>query len=59
MLKEKFLFRPTGVFTFLGVASFRVTLRDRAQIFLKKKTIYENNMTQFAFIFSTWITCEE
>ena len=28
------------MFTSLGVANLRVTLRDRAQIFLKKATIY-------------------
>ena len=42
-LKEKFFFRLIGVFTSLGVAIFWVTLRDRAQIFLKKATIYEND----------------
>ena len=52
-------FRPIGVFASLGVAIFRVTLRDRAQIFLEKTTIYENGMTQFVFIFSTRIKCEE
>ena len=40
------------MFTSLGVANFRVTLRDRAQIFLKKATIYENDMTHFFFSFS-------
>ena len=39
------------LFSSLGVAIFRVTLRDRAQIFLKKATIYENDMTLF-FSFS-------
>ena len=42
-LKEKFFFRLIGVFTSLGVAIFGVTLRDRAQIFQKKATIYEND----------------
>ena len=41
--KRKNFFRRIGVFTSLGVAIFRVTLRDRAQIFLKKATIYEND----------------
>ena len=41
--KRKNFFRRIGVFTSLGVAIFRVTLRDRAQIFLKKVTIYEND----------------
>ena len=40
-------FRPIGVFTALGVADFRVTLLDRAQIFLKKAKIYVNVMTLF------------
>ena len=38
-------FRPIGVFTSSGVAIFRVTLRDPAQIFVKKATIYKNYMT--------------
>ena len=54
--KRKIFFRRIGVFTSLGVAIFRVTLRDRAQIFLKKIT---QMMTQFVFISSTWIKCEE
>ena len=37
------------LFSSLGVAIFRVTLRDHAQIFLKKATIYENDMTLFFF----------
>ena len=37
------------MFTSLGVANFRVTLCNRAQIFLKKATIYENDMTLFFF----------
>ena len=53
------MFRPTGVLTSLGVAIFRVTLRDHAQIFLKKATIYENDMTQYVFIFFTQVKCEE
>ena len=39
------------MFTALGVAIFRVTLCDCAQIFVKKATIYENYMTQFVFSF--------
>ena len=39
MFKETFFFGPTWVFTSLAVANFRVTLRDRVQIFLKKATI--------------------
>ena len=31
------------------MANFRVALRDRAEIFLKKATIYENDMTHFFF----------
>ena len=38
--------------TSLGVANFRVTLPDRAQIFLKKATIYVNDMTHLLFLFS-------
>ena len=41
------------MFTSLGVANFRFTLRDRAQIFLKNATIYENDMTHF-FLFSLY-----
>ena len=41
--KRKNFFQRIGVFTSLGVAIFWVTLRDRAQIFLKKATIYEND----------------
>ena len=37
------------MFTSLGVATFWVTLRDRAQIFLKKETIYENDDSVFSF----------
>ena len=59
ILKETIIFRPTGVLTSLDVAIFRITLRDRAQIFLKKATIYENDMTQYVFIFSTQVKCEE
>ena len=40
------------MFTSLGMANFRVTLRDHAQIFLKKTTIYENDMTHFFSSFS-------
>ena len=53
------IYKTLEKFTSLGVAIFRVTLRDRTQIFLKKATIYENDMTQFVFIFSTRIKCEE
>ena len=52
IFKETFFFGPTGVFTSLGVANFRVTLRDRVQIFLKKGTIHENDMIHFLFSFS-------
>ena len=38
------------MFTSLGVANFRVTLRDRPQIFLKEATIYENDITLFFFV---------
>ena len=37
---------------------FRVTLNDYAQMFVTKAT-YEDDMAQFAFIFSTMIKCEE
>ena len=57
--KLQFFFWFIGVFTFLGVAIFRVTLHDPAQIFVKKATIYENGMYQFVFIFSTGIKYEE
>ena len=53
------MYKTLEKFTSLGVAIFRVTLRDRTQIFLKKATVYENDMTQFVFIFSTRIKCEE
>ena len=53
------MFRPTGVLTSIGVAIFRITLRDRAQTFLKKATIYENDMTQYVFIFFKQVKCEE
>ena len=43
----------------LGMAIFRVILRDSAQILVKKTTIYKHDMTQFAFIFSTKIKYEE
>ena len=59
ILKETIIFRPTGVLTSLDVAIFRITLRDRAQIFLKKATICKNDMTQYVFIFSTQVKCEE
>ena len=39
------------MFTSLGVTNFRVTLSDRAQIFLKKAIIYENDMTHSFFFF--------
>ena len=53
MLKEKIFFRRMGVFTSLDVAIFRVTLRDRAQIFLKKPAIYENDdSTCFHFFYT-------
>ena len=52
-------FRPIRVFTSLGVVTFRVTLRDRAHIFVKKTTIYENDMSQFVFIFPTRIKYEK
>ena len=38
-----FFFRGIAVFTSLGVAIFRVILRDCAQIFLKNTTIYEKD----------------
>ena len=55
--KRKKFFRRIGVFTSLGVAIFRVTLRDRAQIFLKKATIYENDDSicfHFLYTDQTW-----
>ena len=36
LLKETIFFRPIGVFTSLDVTISRVTLHERAQIFLKK-----------------------
>ena len=45
-----------GAFISLGVVIFRVTLSDRAQIFVKKATIYENAMNRSV---STRIKCEE
>ena len=53
------IFGLIGLFTSLGVAFFRVTLHDLAEMFVKKATIYENDMTQFVFNFSTGIKCEE
>ena len=41
--KRPFFYRLIGVFTALGVTIFRITLRDRAQIFLKKAKIYEKD----------------
>ena len=38
-------FLPIGVFTSSDVSIFRVNLRDPAQIFVKKATIYKNDMT--------------
>ena len=52
-------FQPIEALTSLDVATFRITLRGCAQIFVKKATIYENDMTQFVFISSTLIKCEE
>ena len=46
------------MFTSLGVAIFRVTLRDLAQIFVEKTATHENDITQFVFIFSTRIKCD-
>ena len=59
ILKATIFFWAIRVFTSLGVAIFRVTLCDCALTFLKKATIYENDMTQFAFIFPTQIKYEE
>ena len=42
--QPKSFFRPIGVFTSLGVAIFKVTLRDGAQIFGQKGAICENDM---------------
>ena len=61
IFKETIFFRPIGVFTSLVVANSRVTLRDRAQIFLKKATVYEKDMTHLFrvfFVFSSRIKCE-
>ena len=52
-------FQPIEALTSLDVATFRITLRGCAQIFVKKATIYENDMTQFVFISSRLIKCEE
>ena len=41
--KTKTFFRRIAVFTSLGVLIFWVTLRNCAQIFLKKTTIYKND----------------
>ena len=49
-IKRDIFFRSIGLLTYLGVANFRVTLRDCEQIFLKKATIYENDMN-FYFLF--------
>ena len=43
----------------LGIAIFRVTLRDRTQVFVKKTIIYEDDVTKFVFIFFTSVKCEE
>ena len=44
-------FQPIRMFTSLSVTNFSVTLCGSAQIFLKKATIYENDMTHFFFSF--------
>ena len=38
---------------------FRVTFRERAQIFVKKATIYEKDITQFVFLSPTQIKYQE
>ena len=42
LYSKRIFFLRIGVFTSLGVAVGRVTLRDRARTFLKKATIYKN-----------------
>ena len=37
--------------TSFGVTNFRVALRDRVKIFLKKAIIYENDMAHLFFFF--------
>ena len=44
------------MFTYLGVARLLYVWQG---YFVKKVTSYENDMTQFVFIFSTWIKCKE
>ena len=46
------------MFTSLDAAILKVIPRDLALIFVRKATIYENDMSQFVFIFSTQIKCE-
>ena len=45
--------------TSLGAATFRVTLREGTQIFVEMATIYENDMSQFVFIFPGRVECED
>ena len=54
--KRHFFSTYRGVY-FFSVANFRVTLRDRAHIFLKKATIYENDRMWYT-IFSSRIKRE-
>ena len=39
--------------------NFSLFLRERTQIFVEKQQITKNEITQFIFIFSTWIICKE
>ena len=50
---------PIWVFTSLGVAFFRVTLRDRVQTFVENEQFTKMIRLNLFFFFSTWIKCEE
>ena len=43
----------------LGMAIFRIRLCVPAQTFVKKATIYKNDLTPFVLVFSTWTKCED
>ena len=59
ILKETIFFRPVGVFNSSGVLGLLYVTVYRYLTFVKKAIIYENGMTQYVFLFSIRITCEE
>ena len=59
LYSKRIFFRGIVEFTSLAMAIFRVTLHDRAQIFLKKIIIYENDDSVcFHFLYTDQI-CDE